>query len=71
MRELGPIIFALSNSTDSAECTAEQAYRWSNGRALYASGVAFPPVRLGDKTLVPQQPVHLPGGTAASQLQAP
>ena len=50
-----PIIFALSNPTDHAECTAEEAYRWSGGRALYAAGVPFLPVRLGDRTLVPGQ----------------
>ncbi|HZB91772.1 MAG TPA: NAD-dependent malic enzyme [Stellaceae bacterium] len=50
-----PIIFALSNPTDKAECTAEQAYAWSKGNALYAAGVQFPDVALNGRTFHPGQ----------------
>ena len=50
-----PIIFALSNPTEKAECTAEQAYTWSNGKALYAAGVQFPEVTLQGRTFHPGQ----------------
>lgn len=50
-----PIILALSNPTEHAECTPEAAYKWSKGKAIYAAGVQFPPVKLDGKTFVPGQ----------------
>ena len=50
-----PVILALSNPTEHAECTAEQAYTWSKGKAIYAAGVQFAPVHYHGKTFLPGQ----------------
>lgn len=64
-----PIVLALSNPSEVAECTAQQAHDWSGGRAVYASGTAFPPFDTKDGRKVPAQANNsliFPGNASSS-----
>ena len=51
-----PIVMPMSNPTAKAECTPAQAYEWSEGKAIVATGSPFPPYKHSDgKTLIPSQ----------------
>jgi len=54
-----PIIFALSNPIEKHECLPQDAYAWSNGKAIYAGGVQFPPVHYNGETFLPSQANNL------------
>lgn len=50
-----PIIFPMSNPTSKSECSAEEAYKWTNNKCIFASGSPFNELKVDDKVIVPAQ----------------